>query len=327
MRGLQPNPAWTDRILKAHWDSIQRSVGKHLMPKWAELGEGHYGVVFQTRRPGVVMKITSDPDEARFVVAALSLEEWPAGIVRYYKIARLPETYRRRPVYAIWREEAVATGHYLVRAERAKLDELAPDGQKDYLRRAGQEFFALLSAWLTAARRVRDASKRTRDRRRFLAKIEQARRVDRYETATEFVQAVTEHQQGRGGSLKMGVIDRARGVERLAIALDACRIVAELMEHTYASQYVGEALRFYLERDILLADVHQGNIGEVVRPRYGPMVVITDPGHAVFLTSRYDQVLKGVEDPKTLRRKVGRMKKPKPNPKGKRDAFRRLMRI
>jgi len=45
---------------------------------------------------------------------------------------------------------------------------------------------------------------------------------------------------------------------------------------------VGQALDFYLERGLLLADVHANNVGEVTRDGYhGPILVITDPGHLV----------------------------------------------
>jgi hypothetical protein len=47
----------------------------------------------------------------------------------------------------------------------------------------------------------------------------------------------------------------------------------------------------------------------------------------VFLTDRFERLFRDIEDPAKLRRKVGRMKKPKPNPRSKRALFRRLMRI
>lgn len=59
------------------------------------------------------------------------------------------------------------------------------------------------------------------------------------------------------------------------------------MEHNNPmSQQVGAALAFYLDNDILLADVHPNNVGTVKRDdEYDEQTlwVITDPGHAVFL--------------------------------------------
>ena len=56
---------------------------------------------------------------------------------------------------------------------------------------------------------------------------------------------------------------------------------------------VGTALHDLLvDGEILLADVHLGNIGKVTRPDYGDgLVVITDPGHAVFLKDRQMPVI------------------------------------
>lgn len=75
MESLHPNPPWVDETLKAHWDQMERRVGKRMMPRpreeGGELGSGHYGTVFATRRRGVVMKVTSDPSEARFVTDGL----------------------------------------------------------------------------------------------------------------------------------------------------------------------------------------------------------------------------------------------------------------
>ena len=73
---------------------------------------------------------------------------------------------------------------------------------------------------------------------------------------------------------------------RLAAALRICEICFELMEHTNYAPDVGSALGFYLDNGILLADVHMQNIGRVKRDEgYGleGRIVITDPGHAVFL--------------------------------------------
>lgn len=74
------------------------------------------------------------------------------------------------------------------------------------------------------------------------------------------------------------------GPQGVAMCWRACELIAEIMEHTYLSNLVGEALRFYMEHGVLLADVHQNNIGKVQREDYTrPPWVITDPGHAVVL--------------------------------------------
>jgi hypothetical protein len=78
-----------------------------------------------------------------------------------------------------------------------------------------------------------------------------------------------------------------KGDSRLAVALHACEVSAEFMENEPVLDQVGKALAYYLENGILLADVHQNNIGVVRRDGY-TYNVITDPGHAVDLRGMKD---------------------------------------
>jgi hypothetical protein len=320
---LQPNPPWVDRILKNHWDTLEKHIGKRMMPYrsavkplgLAELGTGHYGTVFETKQPGVVMKVTSDPSEARFVVAALSLEKWPEGIVRYYDIVRIPETYRRRPVYVIWREEAVSTGTLVPKAPDPRRPWKKLDADEKYFRGAERDFIGYLSVWLTAARMVRERYTRTRQPGQFCSAVAKTRDLDMREVSWPWVNLTFKlaqpHYMTSEESWEYKRFYSLRGPERLAATLEACDSCAELMEHTFGPHDVGAALGFYLDADILLADVHQDNIGQVVRDNDELTTVITDPGHAVFLTDRYDALLATIEDPAKLRRKIKKMKKPK----------------
>lgn len=129
----QSNPLWVDNALKRHWDSIQARVGKRWMPvaskgfttsvsdaergrRFYEYGTGAYGTVLPTRDPRIVLKITSDKSEIEFVLRAEQLGQWPAGLVKYYRMLQLSAA-RSRPIYAIWREAAYAVGAALVDAE------------------------------------------------------------------------------------------------------------------------------------------------------------------------------------------------------------------
>jgi len=63
---------------------------------------------------------------------------------------------------------------------------------------------------------------------------------------------------------------------------------ADEMRMTEAGLLIGGALRFYLSRGMLLADVHRNNIGEVVPKGYSDWeLVITDPGHMVPLDRKW----------------------------------------
>ena len=104
------------RILNAHWADVVASTTPDLLPvneargrkakAFTSYGCGHYGCVFPTSRPNVVLKITTDPSEAEFVKTAMQIGRWPDGIVVYYQIKAIGDTYRGRGVHLIWREEA-----------------------------------------------------------------------------------------------------------------------------------------------------------------------------------------------------------------------------
>src|SRR4029079_4429216 len=115
------------------WDQILAAGGPGLTPrhtkartriKAEEFGVGHYGVVMPTMTPGVVMKLTSDADEAVFVKWVVNhagfAKDYP-GRIQDIKIAPLYDTaYRRevnpavkrlgRDVFVLWREEAGQVG-------------------------------------------------------------------------------------------------------------------------------------------------------------------------------------------------------------------------
>jgi hypothetical protein len=75
--------------------------------------------VAPTATAEIVFKVTSDPLEAHFVASALLIASknksvgWPVGIVRYENIVQLEGSYRRRPVFGLWREEAYDVGALL----------------------------------------------------------------------------------------------------------------------------------------------------------------------------------------------------------------------
>jgi hypothetical protein len=52
---------------------------------------------------------------------------------------------------------------------------------------------------------------------------------------------------------------------------------------------VGQALLYYVKEGMILADVHDGNVGQVTR-NGKPTVAITDPGHMVPLKPKYMNV-------------------------------------
>lgn len=315
---MNENPPWADRVLRKHWDTLRRRVGAKNMPSpytagpggggpvpYAELGSGHYGTVYETANPDVVMKITTDVDEARFVVAAMSLDYFPTGIVRYYDIVRLPETYRRHPVFVVWRERAVVVGT-LMPGAGTKAFESGP--------RTLREFRNLLNTFNLLAGQVRNLLKRAGDQAAAsLAKAIKAEGTGRIYNAGYALYENTRKWEGNLGAWR-GRPQLPRAMprhEKLARLIRAATVAAEIMANTYGASEVGGALEFYINNGLLLADVHHNNIGQVERAdEYDSMVtVITDPGHAVFLDGRYDKVVKHVLDPAKLRRQVTKLRK------------------
>ena len=286
---LADAPPWTRKFLTVNWDAIQRGSmpGGEWMPVEASgstpkhrlvdaLGCGHYGCVFSTNTPGLVMKISSDPSEAAFVKAAVKLGEWPVGIVRYQAVLDLPGTHKNRPVFIIWREEAFGIGK--IHDTTGWIEPMygEPPRQDAHARR---EFESYHKAYSFAARYVRETSLKPT----WLKRLAEAKQYEQW-ASSNVIWEDGLPSQSRG---MHPAFTRYGASQRLAAALRICAICFELMENTNYAHEVGAALAFYLDQGILLADVHMQNIGQVTREDsdYGPQTytVITDPGHAVFL--------------------------------------------
>jgi hypothetical protein len=280
---MKPNPAptWVNRILNSYWDQLLAAAptrSRKVMPvidkqtqrgkmTFEELGCGHYGCVIKSTEDGIVFKLTSDASEAAFVAAACKLGHFPYGIVRYYNIVEIPETYRGRRVFALWREEAGLIGFPLQTMERGAVT-------SDYIRSAWKELLKHLEEFKKQANIVRSYVTKAKDKERALTLI-----ANEKDFSWQF---------SRGDSAYA-----LRGAQRAAVALQLCQDIAEIMEHTYASDQIGGALAYYLDNGILLADVHANNVGVATRAPnddyddWHGVNVITDPGHMVPLQDRW----------------------------------------
>ena len=267
---------WIDRTASALWSRIVAASPK---PEWVprqegsrgskvhveELGCGHYGCVMPTNDPEVVCKITSDVTEATFVVAAATLRgEPPEGIVRYLGIYQLPEKHRGRDTFILWREAALSVGLPGFYSRDFRVKNLA----------------TALYDFKTLANLARETLKGSANRD---ALLEEARKNE--DRAWDICGGFAPLSEFGPAGEKLA--KRFKGALRLAVTLRLCDIQTELMENTDGSDTVGSALRYYLQEGILLADVHTGNVGTVERTSGG---VITDPGHAVGLQERWDNL-------------------------------------
>lgn len=248
------------RIVQSVWDSIP--------PDWrpttlTPYGCGHYGCVYPTQNPEIVLKVTTDPTEVAFVQIAQSIGDFPDGIVRYYRIEATTQAYRGRPAYLIWREAAYDVGNISVVA--------MTHGDDPYLRRTALEASKYTKLFLGYARLIREAVVRVHDPAAFQV------------AAATYADWAWNNVNWDDG---VDRIKRFRGPQRLAAAERAALGAAQMLGSTYLFNYVGEALEYYLDRGLLLADVHGGNIGRV-RREGDSVIVITDPGHLVDLRPYY----------------------------------------
>jgi hypothetical protein len=266
-------PPWAERNLGRYWDAIQAVVGPDRMPQGPgseELGCAHYGCVWGTMS-GQVMKVTSDPTEARCAQALIEMGN-VRGIVGYHEVYQLPGvTFRNRPVFVLWRDLAWNVGG-LLNMQGPYYGELTWD------QRETREALDWLDAWnLSAA-----------DLRRYLQ--DRQRRVG---DAAEISQLGWEQRGNqphwnRGSSLIMPpehlnvtrwerrrlpkhyhkpTSHPYRGADRVGIHLAAAEHIVIMMQTSlHHLSNVGTAFEACLEAGILLADVHANNIGLIVGP-------------------------------------------------------------
>lgn len=287
--GLGKTP-WVDRSMKTVW---QRIVDASPKPEWVprlepgrkfsltEYGCGHYGCVFPTSDPEVVAKLTSDPTEAFFVAAAMSIGTFPEGIVRYYGIYRIPGAmHRGRPLFVLWREEATKVGEALRSPYSGGVVKFLPEEDRaraQYDVRSREKAAKSLSVFKDYAGAVRDTLKRAADP---FAMVEESKRYN------DWAWRYVSEAEGVGRPL---VLDRFKGAQKVALVLTYLERIAVEMENEYLADQIGGALKFYLDEGLLLADVHTGNIG-LVEGRVGSSPIITDPGHAVPLDRKWANV-------------------------------------
>lgn len=294
--GALGGPAWVDRVLTKHWDAIVAATPDGAVPVLEHVGKtklagralgcGHYGCVLPTADDNIVCKVTSDATEAAFVAGALDLGDIPEGMVQYVKIVAVPsDSHRGRPVFVLWREAARDVGGTWG---------LPKDG---YGKRMHQEILPLIYLFKDAAAEARKALQSAEKNRRGMADFR--RRADQAESwahdrAMDWWVDLTEARRfGPALTVKQKLLGMSQD-RRFALGLALCREAALHLENTPEIDLVGSALSHYLDKGVLLADVHGGNIGMVDRAddagRASPQRVITDPGHAVPLDDRWQSV-------------------------------------
>lgn len=288
---MKENPRWVDRALAESMDDIKDIARANSLPlpvggpQYEELGCGHYGCVLETQDEGIVFKLTSDPTEAMFIGRTLDeqfqyAEDDSWGMVIYFAYVGLDFTFRRRNVYAIWREAAFNIG--------GLIDKSWMTARPSWDVREKRESLANLRLYQDGASMIKDKVERSRNPRRLLEEAERMDRQARDIVMEHFIEQQTLYRRMAPGN---PIWDRYTGALGVAVGMQLCHEAAITMitSDRYLSS-VGNVFMHYLEKNVYLADVHGNNIGVVYRYHdidedmsHGTWA-ITDPGHAIFLS-------------------------------------------
>ena len=169
------NPAWVTKIIARHFEELEDEVQPKWLPKLTkptasagkfvaamkEYGCGAYGCVLPTLDPGVVLKLTTDDTEAEFAHDMAAKLTAPI-VVRYHLVRALPDKYRGRDAYLLWRDSAEMVGDVVVAVSERGGDGIAAEDAIWRQHRAAQKAFdalhkgrpaeKLIKEWEVAAR-------------------------------------------------------------------------------------------------------------------------------------------------------------------------------
>ena len=294
------NPRWVDRALKQCAEEVQKVARNNGLPmpvggpRFKELGCGHYGCVLPTEDDSIVFKLTSDRTEGEFLRRTLSNEmsiqdpeDYQWGMVIYHAVVELDFTYRNKPVYAIWREEASNIGGLI-----PTFGELRTfDGQEK------KASLAHLTLFLIGASSARDTLKRASNPRQTLRNARLRADWAHGYVMEHWVDAVRNQMQDQY-YYRRDPWTAVKSADRVAVGLALCEAV--IMYLQTSDRYLGSVgfvLDHFFGQGIILADVHANNIGQVVREfaiyddedvEVDEIWAITDPGHAFFLRDLED---------------------------------------
>jgi hypothetical protein len=266
---------WSDKILNIAWDRVRGVVPEKWLPtragrsakKFEELGCGAFGCVMPTSDPEVVLKLTSDKSEAQFARIATEFD-WVPGIVTYHKVVQVEgATYRRRPIYLLWRQVAEDVG-FLQRSGVA-WGNPGNDYDQRMANAAARYIQDLKYAGVVAHDKLSRAMKKAE------TPDERAKLLDR--TWGEYLSAFDRYLDAMREGRTHWMGDN-RGLVGVGVqCVLANNLMGELLNNP-VGYAIGEGAQFYLEeQQILLADLHLGNIGKDA----DGTAIITDPGLAV----------------------------------------------
>ena len=263
-----------DEAEAAHLIRSIKKLQKKRHHGYKEYGCGHYGCVMPTNTPGVVFKITTDPTEAVFVAAYLSVPQHkrPVGIVPYHSILRAGGTSRGgRPVYFIWRDEAEYVGEV-----DAWVREKPRDFEKDYYQRSWRITEKLITDNLRMCRLIREILK------------------SKARTGANIPALIAEAVEDRQGYAEQVVMPRGNKLAQLAWLFQGFFNTNGSLQSEVMGDQIGRAFQeSFTDLGLILADVHFGNLGlptGALAEEIGRAPIITDPGHAIPIDDRYNGI-------------------------------------
>jgi len=296
---------WSDEPIFKNWDVVQAFLMRvrgdlNWMPLEEEKGKvleeygcGLYGCVMPTGDPDVVLKLTTDVNEAKFAHLASGMgENQPPGIVRYYEAVKVPGAKVSPPerdpgegpyqIYLLWREGANKVGALGKYVEDRGGRISNSDPLYDFLQsitlivQAGRFLHGNIGAMQKARPKISPPQWK-----KFYTVLFQ----------------LFEDEMARRPPRDLSLLAPTHGME---ILRDAARLYPALMSAEPAFRYLGatlpaadtagmSGLYWMLEEQIYIVDLHAGNFGEVLHPDdpASPDLIITDPGQTVLIGPKH----------------------------------------
>lgn len=301
--GYRRNPDLLDPAIALEVRDAIVAGKRHILPHLPEsirdvgpcLGTGHYGLVYETADPCWVLKPTTDPWEAMFAMVQRSGDiylEPGVGVVFYayvQHIKMLPKC--RRPLFLVVRSAVTDLG-FLMQGDQPRH---TPQTHDLWEFKTLTENIANVMGMFNSPRRQADFKKRLLDYEWSLD--EEKRDIDESHASLRAIAMSDEvESSSRAESRRIrSYYSKGDPEPELTLATAAKLVLAKLLAEENSSYGRGhesdvwKALNAYIGSNVLLADVHFGNIG-----RYTPEClpeeacssrgwIISDPGHGALL--------------------------------------------
>lgn len=228
---------------------------------------GYFGCVYKSEDSSVVVKITTDQNEAQLIQALLFMEHTggfrPGGIVKYHSIAQIASKFYGLRPYILWRDAATEIGGWEGTRESDEVSTRAAVLTDDYHH---------------ASRALMDMD----------IKLEKSMSLNAY--WTKMRQLIRLFDGVREGEHELNhVPEFSRRIYRCRELADAMEFFPSFAppfagpdpEYNFDISLLGQTLKQLIDHRIILADIHYGNIGE--RSSDPGVKIITDPGLAIIL--------------------------------------------